>query len=346
MSKQIMAKKSFSLVELLVVMAILVVLAGGVITQLGSSRTTAYQSQGSKDIAHLIASVNSYQALNNGLLPNNLDAIVANTVGTVNTELTYDDATGDLVSTAPHVESGTTAVTVPPFIIDYFAGQGAYASKGKVQVIDVPQAALGRLSAAGLTHARFLAMNTDNDDTTDTVADISALTMTYGGGSTAGAENLAFPTGKITEQDFPGRAYDAPRPKSGANRSRGFSKALIPTNPGTSAQLLQWKPGTLGYNNTKVGGSPNDFLLAFGIGNKSSLVSGDRPILEEAPVYGAAKPSEYPRYFALIKAGEDANGDGVFDDGEEVDAEFITVVDGRGEFLDEEISEATGQYSN
>jgi hypothetical protein len=296
----------------------------------------------------VIGAFQAYQAANGGQLPNNLDGIVNNSFGTITTDydapdagsLQYDASTGDLVDDSVHLSNAD--VVVPSFLIDYFAGQNG--NSGKVELFQVGGNTLAALSGAGLTHARFLADGAHDDDTSDNPTDIGTLAIDSTD-TAASTVNFVFPTKAISDQDFPARAYDAPRPKSGANRSRGFSKELSNATVGFAADaatLLRWKPGSLGYNNTKVGGKPDQVLLAFGIGNKSSLVDGDRAILKEAPNYGAAKPSEYPRYFALISVGTEAEVAA----NEAGDIEFITIVDGRGEFLDEEIAEATGQYSN
>ena len=114
-----------------------------------------------------------------------------------------------------------------------------------------------------------------------------------------------------------------------------------------------WKPGDGGSNLTKVGaaalGTENggtspqrdDVLVGLGLGNNSSIVSADAPStvgqvgLANAPYYTDVGPSEYSRYMLLYNVGSKQNPRGK--------AKLQAVIDARGDFLDEEFSEYTGQ---
>lgn len=90
-------------------------------------------------------------------------------------------------------------------------------------------------------------------------------------------------------------------------------------------------------------------VVAFGIGNNSTLVHGSEVFdaraasLAEAPFYQNVKPGEYGRYVALFHLGSDADASGTVEDGEIFEkARFLTVIDTKGDWYDEELAEFQG----
>jgi len=141
--------------------------------------------------------------------------------------------------------------------------------------------------------------------------------------------------------DIPNRVFDTPRPGGAKRRGRGYS-ASVDTDPATAGAqggqpVMIWKPGTAGINNIKVGAKAGDRLVVFGLGNTSTMVGATNEsagvgnvTLSEAPYYGDVKKDEYGRFMLLYNVSASP-------------AKLQAVIDARGDFLDEEHAEATGQ---
>lgn len=322
----------FTLLELLVVVAILAVLGGLAIGAYGDKTTQAARGGATESIAAVDSMIRTYQATAK-VLPSNLDSLVcANPDGSAHTAATVKDfgGTSDLPGQGGGVGAkiaGKLTIRVP------IAADTA--------VIDGVN---GALNTAGIVQVRYAAFASATDDSCQTTATSGA---SYASGS------LFYPLGGLAALDIPSRAFDAPTNDALTatnNRGRGFALSL-PTGTVRLARAFQvWNPGTLGANNTKVGAQANDVLVVFGIGNNSSLVtdtSGGR-VAPSAPFYGDVAKDKYNRYLALVKVGTTAtvNPADPFAATEltaSSKAQFIAVVDPKGDFLDEEYAEAVGQ---
>lgn len=304
-------QNGFTLLELLVVVAILAILGGLAIGALGNKSGQAARGGATNTIAAVDNAIRGYQAVTT-VLPSNVD-----------TMLCSDPAAADqtLVNT-----------------IDYGGGSdlpaigGGIGAKlnGKLTPALVSDAMAAGLRDAGVAQLRYGAHVSPTDSSCDTTAGTDFV---------VGA--VTYPNGSLAEADIPNRGFDVPT--AGKNRGRGFVKA----NNGADDLVLQiWNRGTNGADNLKLGAGANDVLAVLGVGNNSSAVTdANARVFASAPFYGDVAKDKYGRYLAVVKLGTDTDGDltTAADQAALSKAQFVAVVDPRGDFLDEEYAEATGQ---
>jgi prepilin-type N-terminal cleavage/methylation domain-containing protein len=320
----------FTLLELLVVVAILAVLGGLAIGSYGDKTTQAARGGATNTIAAVDAMVRSYQATAK-VLPNDLDTLVcANPTDTDMTLANTSDYGG--VSDLPNVGGGIGAKL-----------------KSKISRVVLPDDSFVALSNAGITRLRYGLAASCADSGNTGGAQAARADADFGAGLNA-ASPVNYPTGNLSAVDIPNRGFDFPQSATG-NRGRGF--VVSHTNnanavTGNDVVVQAWKPGALGVDNRKVGAQPTDVLAVFGLGNNASMftdASGNR-VGASAPFYGDVGKDKYGRYTLLVKIGTDADFDltnGFTALSNTSKASFITVLDARGDFLDEEYAEANGQ---
>lgn len=238
--------------------------------------------------------------------------------------------------------------------------------RGKFQVINLSKDHASVLSKAGINNIRYA----DNAGFATYPGDFKGPNHTVAGVRwTKSGETEIVAYAPYT--DIPNRIFD--NPTTGKNRGRGYSSPVVENTP-----VAIWKPGTLGANTAKVGGKsyespyyPGSYvtsvLVGFGLGNNASIIGaknetgnvGDVTIAS-APTYGDVQRHEYGRYVLLYNVGEayiNQAGNGT-ESSFETDAnnqikdlvshslkkaKLVAVVDTRGDFLDEELAEASGQ---
>jgi hypothetical protein len=228
-------------------------------------------------------------------------------------------------------------------------GMGAKMA-GKVELLVLPDNSKAALANAGITRLRYgvLASCADSGNTASTPA--ARADADFGAGLNTIAP-VAYPTGNLSATDIPSRTFDFPASATG-NRGRGW--VLSHTDnagavTGNDAVIQVWSPGANGNNNTKVGAAATDVLAAFGLGNNSTMFTnagGANRVGASSPFYGDLAKDKYPRYIGLFKVGTDADftpSNGITALSASSKATFITIVDPRGDFLDEEYAEAVGQ---
>ncbi len=322
----------FTLLELLVVVAILAVMGGLAIGAYGDKTTQAARGGATNTIAAVDAMVRAYQATAK-VLPNNLDTLVC-----------ADPANTDMTTTNTSDYGGTSDLP------NVGGGMGKKLAD-KITRVVVPDNSATALGNAGITQFRYgLASScADSGNTGGTPG--ARADADFGAGLNAAAP-IAYPTGNLSALDIPPRGFDFPISSTG-NRGRGWVVSLTDNNgnpTGNDLVLQVWNPGTNGANNTKVGAAATDVLAVLGLGNNASMItdsSGNR-VGASAPFYGDLAKDKYNRYLALVKIGTDSDFDptnGFTALSATGKASFITVVDPRGDFLDEEYAEATGQKS-
>ena len=327
------SNKGFTLLELLVVVAILAVIGGGMIVAYDGLRTQAARSGATNSIASLQNSVRIFNTLEKSL-PDNLETLLSLTP----TAGAYDGgANGTLDYTATAVTSTSGAKT--SMLTTKIAN--------KLNVIQLSETQVGNLVAAGITKVRYLDTNAADEDDSNA----SVIAGTYN---------------KLSDIDIPQHAFEPPKSATATNRGRGFAVNLDASahsvGDANALPFAVWYKGdkapdgtdldaadiltqgnadtTSDYNNVKVGASADALLIAFGIGNQSTIVSpsdvaaGTSTVgkgrLQSAPFYGDCQKHEYCHYVMLVDVNKSP-------------AQFVAVVDPRGDFLDEEYAEATGQ---
>jgi prepilin-type N-terminal cleavage/methylation domain-containing protein len=219
------------------------------------------------------------------------------------------DTTGtETLSASVSNTTATPLVSMPPKL------------QGKLSPHQLTAGGLAALNAAGITELRYIG---------------STLVA---GGVTGNAEAGAIPT----------RAFD------NTGRGRGIGRTLI---VGDHVAIVEGHdalpfvgPGSGDSSRLRdIGGLPEDrahVVVAVGIGNNSTLIdkTGDRTGgLSEAPTYSNLPKDQYGRYIALFYLGSSESTTLIADVDYLSEAKLLAVIDTKGDWLDEEIAEFTGQ---
>jgi len=327
----------FTLMELLVVVAILAIIGGAAISSFGGQETKASQGTATNVIASIESNLRYYQAAESRL-PDNLESLACRPLA----------AAGAIVNTA--APSPVVAATSYKFggTSDISGVGGGIGLKlaGKFDLVAADAIEAGALNDAGVLNVRYaVAAACDNDAATVENA------ATIGGTTIAAAADFGDDAHFLVDADIPNHAFEDPRPNTAAtdweNRGRGFSIAMAAGEP-----VMIWNRGADGYNNKKVGADANAVLIGLGIGQSSDFIGGPKSPYAKAPFYGQIGKDKYAHYIALINVGTDGDADGRLATAPPVDAPLSdgnayiqAIIDARGDFLDEEVSEFSGQKS-
>ena len=334
-------RKNFTLLELLIIVAILAIVGGGLVTSFEGLQAQAAKASATNTIASLQNSIRTYHAMESKL-PDNLDSLLAATPSSP----TVVDGVQSVASADSFVGPEDFADTSDPTLaadglaLKNFLGSAKMGSKVVAQKLSGQQRQ--NLIDAGITTYRVL-------DTKGLVGAASALTIFNADGGEAKVNAIA-------DVDIPQLAFNIPRDGNGKtrDRGRGFPLAIDDSSvnlSSTNQEFAVWGGQDADdikaeYNNTKLGGDPLGVLVAFGIGPDSTIVAagksestlaneadkslGEAGSISSAPYYGDVAKSTYPSYVMLV-------------DVQQSPAKFVAVVDARGDFLAEEFAEQSGQ---
>lgn len=286
----------FTLLELLVVVAILAIVGTGIIVAYDGLETKAAKGKATFDIGALDSTIRVYRSIN-GEFPDTYDSMLVD-----------DDGTGADVVT--RLNSLTTNIS------------------GKIGTLALTADMVDALAAAGVTELRYI-----------------------DGGA---YDNTAFSAGGTTVS-IPNRVFDNPTRGEGysVTLAAGVNVAAIESEgaggsidgddgaPGDSSRLRD----IAGLDETLL-----HAVVAVGIGNSSNMIKSDQVFaggLSEAPTYPDVARDQYSRYIALFHVATDTDADGAFTTAGETlgTARFLGVIDSKGDWLDEEFAEFTGQKS-
>lgn len=331
--KQLRNQQGFTLLELLVVVAILAIVAGGLVVAYEGFETSSAKSQASHTIAAVDNAIRVFTSVRQ-TSPDQMDSLIAVT-----------PASATLPTPGISQGTGIAIHSLHDFTTD--GDFDKFLDSTSTDNNGLTQQWLDGLNAAGIANVRYidLAGNVRSDDAGSTCATTAvSLTITAQDGSAA-------EVGCLDDVDIPNRIFDFPREGSGRNRGRGFAHTLA-----VSDDVLMWNPGPGGINLTKVGAnagsmlgvggnamtSDADRLIALGLGNNATMYSRQENSIDDvssskAPNYPDVARDVYNRYIALYNVGS-------VDDPKDI-AVLQAVIDSRGDFLDEELAEATGQKS-
>jgi len=323
----------FTLLELLVVVAILATIGGAVIGTFGNQEENAAQGTATNSIAALENSLRVYQATQ-GQLPNDLETLACRPYNNAGVAVAL--ATTDIVN-GPSISNGTTNDAAKAYKLGGSSdlnGLGGGLGKKLADKFDLlPIADVEGLTDAGVTTVRYAA--TLACDELDNPVNMS--------NQYSGTNIFATVKGALSGTTIPNHIFESARTSNESkskNRGRGFSHTLVNGDP-----LMVWTRGHGSYNNLKVGAGATDVLVGLGIGQASTLVGTNaEAMLAKAPFYGQIAKDKYAHYVALVKIGTDTDGD-LFGatDFKASKATVVALVDARGDFLDEEIAEFTDQ---
>ena len=267
MKKTVRKQLGFTLLEVLIVVAMLAIVGGAIITSYGGLEQKAATSTGVHSLAAVKNAFTVFQ-VTEGALPNNLESLLAATPTTPAFEADIPD----------NAAEGATAGA--------FAAHLSSSLQGKFTVTDVnPEPLLD----AGITMIRY--MDLAGNATTD---GDHALAIKGADGQPTAVEN-------VLEMDIPSHAFELPLSTDG-NRGRGYHVEVpAVVTAGGTIPMAVWNAGDNGYNNLLVGGSKTSVLVGLGIGDASSLVGGGTfTNLGDAPYKGSVARNEYNHYVALI----------------------------------------------
>ncbi|MBK95120.1 MAG: hypothetical protein CMJ79_05315 [Planctomycetaceae bacterium] len=306
--KRSMKKAGFTLLEVLMVVAMLAIVGGAIITSYGGLEDKAAKGTATHSIAAITEAFLVYDSTEGGL-PNNLETMAAATP----TNPTY---------IAAELDNSADAVTDEEMAL--FLKQDKLPKKFGLKTATADH--ISALVAAGITKIRYLDKKGNN--TAEALLDIK------------NANGNPATVGPLAQISIPQHAFEAPRTglNKVRNRGRGFYLNL---NAAPTPKLMYWgdagaAEGNVigpagGYDVIKVGGQTNQILVGLGLGNASNLVGeGVFTNLQHAPYYGNVAKHEYNHYIALIDVASSP-------------AKLVAILDSRGDFLDEEFAEATGQ---
>ena len=294
--KRSLRKAGFTLLEVLMVVAMLAIVGGAIITSYGGLEDRAAKGTATHSIAAVTEAFLVFDSTEGGI-PNNLESLMAATP----TGNTYNATLVDNIAT------GGSA----------WAKAGNLGSKisGKFDIRALTEAEENALIAAGIDRIRYMETagnGTGAEGILKAVGDVNVGTY-----------------GDLAEISIPQHAFSVPR-GTDKNRGRGFALDL---NAAGQPEVAVWTKGDDGYNNIKIGGgaTANSELVLLGLGNESSLIGAGQFVnLQHAPYYGNVGKNEYNHYIALIDVSVSP-------------AKLRAILDSRGDFLDEEFAEATGQ---
>ncbi len=320
----------FTLLELLVVISIIAVLGGLAIGAFGDKTAKAAKASATNTMAALQSTVQAFQATA-GVLPNNLDTLVC------------ADAVPAL--------TGTTDYGGDSDLPGVGGGIGAKLG-GKLSIVPLPVGMKNSLVASGIDTLRYGLTGTCNTTAgTAIAAPTAAPDIDFGAGFNT-LSPTTYPGGALVDVDIPVRGFDFPV-AGGSNRGRAFAARISGGAFTTTLVPVQlWNRGTNGANNLKLGAGKDDVLVALGLGNNSTIVTDpNNSALASTAFYADVGRDKYARYLMLVKVGTglavptDAawTTTGVNGGTPSSKAKFITMIDPRGDFLDEEFAESTGQ---
>jgi prepilin-type N-terminal cleavage/methylation domain-containing protein len=340
MQKMNKNQSGFTLLELLVVVGIMAIIGGAMIATFGGQEQKAARGAATATIAGVENALRIFEAETSNL-PNNMESLVCLPLANA--------ADPGAVTTTVNGTPASPADTNSAYKFGGFSnvsGIGGGLGKkvaDKFDLFDIPAAGITALTEAGVTSVRYAATAACDNEEEGTTA------VTFEGGEIIAASS------SLQDISIPGHAFEDPRTGGGAsgrNRGRGFSGTLTADSP-----LMVWKGGTDGYNNLKVGGERGSVLVGLGIGASSDLVgNGDNAAFSKAPYYGQVGKDKYAHYIALFEIGVESTP-GAIDAAADAaaakavldtvsynsEAKTVAVVDARGDFLDEEFAEFTGQ---
>lgn len=336
---------NFTLLELLIVVAVLAIIAGGIVGSFQNVEENAAQSQAARDIAAVDSALQTYSAFESGI-PDNVDSLLQYEL--TGAEITADADSGDTFVGFNGLATSRVASAIDNRKITAFTGDSVKTNPGgnggglagKVEAKYLTEEQVQNLQDAGLTKVRYIDAGLDDND-----AATAGQIFKFGSNDVADGSYL------IDNMDIPQNYFDAPRTGSNRNRGRGFAINVGGTAADIAAnvQFAVWSGQDTGnddgtqadnsgtqpsakYNNTKIGANPKAVLVAFGLGPNNSLVGKDAKfgVTSGMPYYANVEKNEYNNYVMLV-------------DVQQRPAKVVAVIDTKGDFRAEEFAEYQDQ---
>jgi prepilin-type N-terminal cleavage/methylation domain-containing protein len=345
--KRMKKSNNFTLLELLIVVAILAIIAGGVVGSFTNVEENAAQSQAARDIAAVDQGIQTLSAFDSSI-PDNVDSLLsAPTTGLTVKTSALNSASGSTVLTASDLINTRVATAIDnrselPFNpaltknqeVGGFKGNGGGLA-GKVSAQALTARQIENLDLAGISTIRVIAAELDTPEVQSVATPIEVF------GTDTALDAATDKYGGINEISIPQNYFEAPRGADN-NRGRGFEIELGDVTPTTTgldgtAVFAVWggqdafDPST-NYNTAKLGAAPDAVLVAFGLGPNCTLVGKDAKFgfSSGMPYYANVEKNEYNNYVMLV-------------DVQQRPAKVVAVIDTKGDFRAEEFSEYNDQ---
>ena len=331
-------QSGFTLLELLVVVGIIAIIGGAMISSFAGNEVKAARGVATQTIAGIESAVRVF-TVETKRLPNNLESLVCAPYA----------AAGDLSAVVwgadalvnPKSASAVISGGAPITVASKFGGESNVAGIGGGMSKKLAEKFVGyNLTSDQATALNNLGMSSIRyaiSAACDTV-DTTKVTLTAVNGATGDFGDSAK---GLVGIDIPNQAFADPRPDGDDGfklRGVGFEGKIA-----TGTPVLRWWRGSIdpaadaddttsGYNNLKVGAAKGDILIALGIGQDTDLIGTTLDAkMSKAPFYGQVGKDKYAHYIGLFNITNVKN------------IQLQSVVDARGDFLDEEIAEFQGQ---
>jgi prepilin-type N-terminal cleavage/methylation domain-containing protein len=320
-AEKLQAKQAgFTLLELLVVVAILAIIAGAVISSLDGQEELAAQKTTVHTMAALEEGFAIYNATAKRTLPGNLDSLLCDS--------TVDASAG---TAALGTVAAATSTKLGGLSNVARVGGGMTADlAGSLELVDAPQGAVNVLADAGLTSLRYVeGQNCDLQTANllhNTGLDEELVEVTK--------PNLIFRTPLIengTDWEF------------GAGAPLDLSTYVADASTDAVPMLFMEEPAEITNDET-------DVVAVFGIGPDSDIVG---EIVKRAPSDGNGGPDKYSNFSVAVKIAQcEAGGEAEdgFGSGDGCDSanwvyttpEVVAILDAGGDGYDDEVAEARG----
>jgi prepilin-type N-terminal cleavage/methylation domain-containing protein len=323
----------FTLLELLVVVAILAIIAGAVISSLDGQEELAAQKTTVHTMAAMEEAFQVYRVSERRRLPGNMDSLICSDAVDVSTDRDGNGIQVEQLYTTVAVPGAANTIIGGTSNVPRVGGGTTLDLGGELAVVEVDASFAAPLVNAGLTSLRYadadFCNDVEGDDTTG--VDLALVDVVK--------PNLIF-------NNFVGEDND--EWEFGAGTAISYEGYLAQwddgdgTDPGAITMALLEEP-------IEITGNVNDVIAVFGIGPSADII-GD--YIARAPSDGNGGPDKYSNFsvavrFATCDAGlaaadyetncldTDANWD-------DADVEVVAILDAGGDAYDDEVAEARG----
>lgn len=328
-------QQGFTLLELLVVVAVMAVIAGGAMMSMSGQEDRAGQGVAMHTMQTLENAHNQFTVINKKI-PNSLESMLCTNVAAVTTNgmavgssvNPKDPDTQDntpLLNLVTGLGDGTSVTIAQARIFGGLSDAGltggglARSFASKIQAIDIPAAGVDVLTNAGLLELKFAdALGCDDLDSTVS--------------NSVDANDVA-----LDEYPMVNAAFDRP------NEGGGIGINVTLDSAATAPMMIYEEP-------TEIGAAPEDIIVVFGIGNASELVTSGN-FLAKASRDGNVAGDKYGHFSVAYKIGTDSDADAdgditteaTSDDIKWLEApELVAILDADGDYYEGEIAEFAG----
>jgi len=319
------SRAGFTLVELLVVVAILAIVASFAITQYSNTQKTAAEKVSIANQEAVNRAVQSYLMLNGGTGLNYLDALIdwgtaLGTAGTFNTNLNSATVVGGVYRGPKQVSFSDTSAPGATAVEQNHGIASDLASKVCVYYLSATDVA--NLKKMGLTRAVYFNYTTLHPSSRGGLTVTPEMEIVGGGGPAFRVEHAGAFGVALTN----GAPVLAIRPSTSTlSLYQAFGSRLYATNGVAGANGVVPAPTT---DAEAMAAASGKVLLLFGLGNAASIIGARNGGLDNAPRCEALDFSYYRNYLLVVRCmgGATALNAG---------AEFAGVLDPKGQTVND-----------